>query len=592
VYYATSPAKFTVIIDNRSASPLAVAGDILFGPRPGPNESFKPLSVTPVTPTTLPAGARARIPLELAFASVGSYELRWNHDGETTTIENVPNSLQCIFAPRVPTSRDLSPWITALPRAAVNTPGLLSDYIAQTSVHRFLIDERFAFDAGANIGLGFGASWAGPGVPGRDIDALLAEARVAKASLILRVSVRASEADPRMLRAFRAYIADACRRAHGTLDGLVISPEDDGSPLTANQREVFRDYYLAGYEAAKHEDKTIQLLGAGSAQSTLELLADMQTYIDATALTDAAAQPVLLGAPDALRQKPSWILPPLLEDPWPLVPPAAALAAGAAVVPLPPPQVDHGVTAHLLGDAVLSQRVHLAAAALGPPNNPARDLPFIAVFQGDRYALAAIAGLSANTPIDASFPALARTRTLVEPVRPDEKPPYPNLEVGDDTHTMRVVDAQGSPIDCRIGDDLYIPLGDQIVYLLQAGTADELAGSLRPANVNRLPVVEIAASPLPRPRRTGILLKVRNITASEIGGRIRLIRPAPNASSPPAVLATADLAPIAPGDSIELPLDLHDPIALPPSVLIELTTTGADAIVQRTAVILPPSTGP
>ena len=76
---------------------------------------------------------------------------------------------------------------------------------------------------------------------------------------------------------------------------------------------------------------------------------------------------------------------------------------------------------------------------------------------------------------------------------PDEKPSNPNLEVSDDTHAMRVVDSGGAAVDCRVGDILYVPVGDRMVYLLEAGRADDLAGSLRPATPHRLPFLDVSA---------------------------------------------------------------------------------------------------
>ena len=81
-------------------------------------------------------------------------------------------------------------------------------------------------------------------------------------------------------------------------------------------------------------------------------------------------------------------------------------------------------------------------------------MPYIATFQGDGYAVAAVAGLSANTPIDHEFPGLARTRSTVTPAAittPDDKPPYPSVEVPDDTRSMRVVDSAGAGLDGRGG---------------------------------------------------------------------------------------------------------------------------------------------
>src|SRR5262249_11948290 len=150
------------------------------------------------------------------------------------------------------------------------------------------------------------------------------------------------------------------------------------------------------------------------------------------------------------RKLPTWLLPPPSADPWPLVPPAAGLAQNAVVVPVPPPDIDRGATLHLLGGAVFFQRVRLPAIGSAASTAPAEhaapltsNMPFIAVFQGEGFAAAATAGLSAGTDLDDAFPLLARTRTQVEPAGPDAKPQpdYPYLEVPDDTRSMRVVDS-------------------------------------------------------------------------------------------------------------------------------------------------------
>src|SRR5262249_52849324 len=162
----------------------------------------------------------------------------------------------------------------------------------------------------------------------------------------------------------------------------------------------------------------ILLLGAGTAADTSALVgADLHHYLDALAVTSSGP------ASAALKQLPLWLLPPLGAN---TCPPAVGLAQNAAVVTVSPPELDHGVTAHLLNDTVLFQPVRLVSTADAPIQ-----FPFVAVFQGDGYAVAAIAGLSAGTDLDADLPGLARARTDVSPVTADDKPPNPNLEVSD-----------------------------------------------------------------------------------------------------------------------------------------------------------------
>ncbi len=381
--------------------------------------------------------------------------------------------------------------------------------MAQTSVRRFLIDERFAFDEKANLGLSFGASF---DAPADEVNGVLAEAARAKAELVLRITAPA-KADARTLAAFKQYLTDAVQRGRGSVRAVVIAPDAKSDPA------AFRTIYLSAYESIKRSDKTILMLGAGTAQATQEfLLAEhLEAYLDAIAVTDAAGQPALL--PDAPR-RPLWILPPAIADPWTGLPPAAALAQNAAVIAVPPPHVDCGVMAHLFSGAVFLQRIYLPTPTGEGTIDPfVYELPYIAVFQGDGYAVAAVAGFSAGTPLDARYPDLARTRTVVDLAAPNDEPPGPNLEVGDDTHTMRVVDDQGSALDCRVGDHLYVPAGDRMSYVLQAGTADDLAGSLRPANTNHLPLFAVKCTSQRARRRINWQLASGKYHAARIGGK-------------------------------------------------------------------------
>jgi len=526
------------------------------------------------------------------FGAAGTYEVRWKADATAVpvTIGHASGqALQCIFAPRVTDDRNDTPWLTLLPKAAPRTSGFMADYVKQTSVHRFLIDERFAFDAQANVGLGFGASLGdGNAATTREVDTFLGEALAAKASLVLRVTVpSATIPDPKTVTAFRQYVSDAARRCRGMMRAIVVMPEAR-TEETAEGLAAYRAFYLAGYEAAKGQSKNIVMLGAGTAQATQALILkqNLGAYLDGVAVTDAAVQPMMITAEGGAK-RPLWVLPPLAADPWhvlPPTPPVAALALGAVVAPVPPPGIDRGVTAHLMGGAVLIQRVRLPVA-LDPATQPIEaaegavpfnELPFIAVFQGDGFALAAIAGLSAGTPIDAVYPELARTRTVVSPVTPDDEPAYANLEIGDDTHTMRVVDGEGSPVECRVGDSLYVPAGDKMVYVLQGGTADELAGSIRPGVLNRVPLVSIRAIQ----GEAGITVRLTNIRPAEVGGAVRLF--AQGEGGKPALLAEKAFAPILPGRTVEVPLEAGAPATEKPLIAEVVTSTQ----VQRTAVMV------
>ncbi len=582
LYYVKGEAKVALTVDNTSGQAQEFSGEIAFGPAASGGD-VNPLSVTPVETVTVAAGQRVKIPLSLTFGAAGDYQLNWHRGNAQTPIEFAPENtgvgLRCIFAPRAAKAEE-SPWLAVLPPAAVRVPGLLTDYSQQTTVWRFLIDERFAYDAKTNVGLGFGAS---TGAGAAAIDNLLAEAARAKVQLYVRVSVPLAQADdPKVIDAFRTYLFDAIRRCHGTLAAIAITPEQP--PQTAwtdIDQAAFRTFYLAGYEAAKHADKNVQLLGAGSAQATADLLLQKDprliAFVDALALSDAAGEPARAAPLLAAQKLPLVVLPPRSGK---AAPPAAALAQHATIVPIPEPETDNGVTAHLLNGTVFYKRLSISIPTADPTVAGTSNIPFIALFQGDGYTVAAIAGFSAGTDLDGQYPALAGAPTHVEPLKPDDKP-YPNLEVGDDTHSMRVVDAAGAPVDCRIGDSVFVPAADAMVYLLQGGSAEDLAGTLLPATAHRLPLLEITATQAADGK---VKLRLHNISVREQSGTLRLIRPPTAGDQAAAELAAKDFSPIEPGKQTDVSLDVA---AQPGGTLVaEITTTGPSAAVQRTAVTL------
>jgi hypothetical protein len=381
------------------------------------------------------------------------------------------------------------------------------------------------------------------------------------------------------------------RRSKGALAAIAIVP-DAPSPTepAPAARWAFQSYYLAAYGTAKRADKNITMLGAGSARSTVLLLGqELLSYIDAVAACDAAtdaamAETFLAAGSPGKPRPPLWILPAPAAGESNPIPPAAALARNAVVVPVPPSHVDHGVTAHLLNGVVFIQRVNLASLNSDAP----APLPFIALFQGDGYSVAAIAGPSAGTELDASLPGLARSRTVVEPERPDEKPRFANLEISDDTHAMRVVDAQGEVVDCRFGDSIFAPAEDKVVYLLQAGRADDLAGSLRPARANRLPLFEVAAT-LPA-NSTALNLDLKNVAFEELSAKMQIVLPERN-NAPAVVLGEKEVTTLAPGKTVQIAIDLTaDQIRQLKSspLVIEIRTQGGTSkpMIQRTTVSL------
>ena len=109
--------------------------------------------MTPIAPSTLAPGQRARIPLKLTFAGAGEYALRWKNGSQELRLDHAaaPDregtqsnglSLECIFSPaaRGGGAAPETPWLAALPRGpAVGMPGYLADYMKQTTIRRFLI---------------------------------------------------------------------------------------------------------------------------------------------------------------------------------------------------------------------------------------------------------------------------------------------------------------------------------------------------------------------------------------------------------------------------------------------------------------------
>jgi len=627
IYHVKSTATLTIMAENPTGEPQDLAGQIEFGPveppsspeppganAPEPLPAAKPLSVTPIKPITLAAGAAARIPLTLAFTGAGVYQLILKSQTTATPITSAAGSpLQCIFAPRALGARgDISPWITPLPPAAPRSPGYLADFMNQTSIRRFLIDERFAADPDRGIALGFGASLGRsedtPEISARAIDQFLREAAKSRAQLVLRVTVPVSPPasgkpgdDALTESLFERYINGALTHSNGSLTAIAIVPD---GPVPDNRREFFRRLYLAAYQAGKHIDRNLILLGAGSASDTRDLLVagpgpSLGSYVDALALSSAAEDPAIAraspGAPDD-RPPPLWILPPATSTRWP--PPPAALAAGAVVVPVPPPEVDRGATAQLLNGSVFLERIDVASDLPATPATdtapsaarsvPSASSPFIALFQGDGYALAALAGPSAGTPLDALLPGLAQARTQIEPVSTAIPPPFPNLAVDDDSHSMRALDAAGNVLDCRKGDTLYLPIDNGMIYLIEGGSAEDLAGSLRPARRNYFPAFEVRALR----DASGVHITLRNISAHDVAGKIRILHPTPpqpDSPQPIAILAESPFGALAPEKSLDIPLPAPADSAVAPgdTLVIEATLAGERAFIQRTAFRLP-----
>ncbi len=602
IYHVKSDAALTVIAENPTDDPRPLSGEIQFGTlavapaeKAAGGESvaasltdtagakrFSLISVTPIGATRIAAHGAVKIPLKLTFSGAGTYRLQIHGDDGDAEIQNSEGmTLQCIFAPRATTVGAAAlPWLTALPRPAVRVPGYLADFMGQTSIRRFLIDERFAFDAGRGVALGFGASLesadhatgAGGG-GGKRVDEFFQEAAAAHAELVLRVTVpipaeksggdpaAGERADHQAAELFARYLEGAAERSGTALAAVAIVPEFAES-ASEDRRAFFQRLYLSGAQALKQRDRNVVLLGAGSAAATRDLLFpggngqdDGRKAVDAIAVTNAADEMnsdhmAGSGIDPQLPALPLWVLPPVSGSAW--IPPAAALSAGARVAYVSAPEVDRGVTAQLFNGTSFAECITLArppgpetanvppeegdpvsatnpagtrgAAANSASGRPAiAAIPFIAVFQGDGYSVAAVAGPGAGTSLDAAFPALARTPTEIEPLAPVLQPPVPHLTVDDDSHSMRVVNEAGEAVDCRTGDTLDLPISTRMIYLLAGGSAEDLAGSLSPARPAYFPAVEISRS-----KGGGggaAVLVMRNISPGEISGKIRALIP-------------------------------------------------------------------
>jgi len=157
------------------------------------------------------------------------------------------------------------------------------------------------------------------------------------------------------------------------------------------------------------------------------------------------------------------------------------------------------------------------------------------------------------------------------------RPAYPNLEVSDDNDQLRVVDASGAPVDCRVGDTLYVPVmeGGGMMYVLASGNAEDLTALLRQGRRNRLPMVEInlsAPGSAGGGGANGVVLKLTNMRPGEKSGKVRVIDPTSKE-----VLGERTLE-LATNEATEMELAKTDG-----AVVVEVETERG---VQRTAMVL------
>ena len=535
LYYAKEEAQLEVIVENPSAGSLPFAGSIDFGPAPAGKEPFKPTSITPIAATTVDAGQRLKISLTATLPSPGSYVLRCNNQ---FIAAGNGNPLRCIFAPRGLDASD-SPWVIALPPGAVDTAGVLADFAQRTGIRRYVLDETWSPGADARMLTVAQREILWADVAGAKVGGDESGKGAGKCEVTVRLALTLA-ADTKHVAAFHQYVAELVAASKGAITAVVL---DAGNALpNAGEIARFRAYYLAAYDAAKKANKSVLMLGGGSVVNTDLFLiappgenaaANLAAYVDIVAVMDTPAdvRRALERAGDK-EKKPLWVLPSRTGAG---VPAAALKAANAAVIPVT--LADRNVVPQLLGGTVATERMHE-----GIP-------PYVAIFQGDGYAVAAIAGLGAGTLLDADAGLLALvapggtgagtpalSAATIKKDAPEGFVPDPphgpplvvepaTLEVADDARAMNAVDCRGGALACRTGDILNIPVTGEVAYLLSGGSAEDLTGLLRTALPHGLPrvAVSVRSFVVPTFKTPGkLVVSFKNITAGEISGSIEV----------------------------------------------------------------------
>ncbi|MEI8197188.1 MAG: hypothetical protein WCI73_14920, partial [Phycisphaerae bacterium] len=424
IYYAREPARCTLLIENPNAAPTIFQGQIAFGPAPADGQAFKPLTITPLTETTIAPRQRAKIEVTGTVGPPGRYEFRWNNQpvdvvgGQTGELE-----VRCIFPPRDRAAETLpaedqkaaaaeggaakvakppAPWVMRLPRAAALVPGYLADFSARTSISRFILEDPWPIPTSSANGP---AVFGGPlALNGTELQTLLAQVRAAQVRLTIRLALTPEAlTEPAQLTALHAHITALLQAAGKSVEGIVVTLPAASPPAgQVSLREAAIAHYLAVYDAAKKHDRNIVMLGLGSVTHTGNIIfrhdaasPDLTPYVDALAITQRFGELWQLNqaiAPPNLSdrkfapvwpKKPIWILPhpphekaaagagEVFESPALALAQSslAGLVGGLKAVPVP--DFDRGVTVHLFGQSVFYQRLR--------PDLP----PFLAAFQGN-----------------------------------------------------------------------------------------------------------------------------------------------------------------------------------------------------------------
>jgi len=505
LYYPNEAGKLSILIQNPAGVAQEFAGSFKFVRRTADGTPAVPISITPITATPIAAGQQALLELAVTFATPGTYEIIW--DQHPLAAAAAGGTLECIYAPRgAEAAPGEAPWIAPLPANAFMVAGFLEDYAKRTGVHRFVWDCPWQpGQQGAPAGDGHALTEP-------ELAAALQGLKASGSQLVVRLRVRTDgAAEPAGLS---AYVTALLAKCNGACRAVVV---DVDPALVSAAPEVARGIYLAAYAGAKKQGPDVMLLGFSHAAATRALLsgllagARLDDYVDAVAVDGTPADTLWAMDPAGAGKRAVWILPEAAAAPATLVPAAVALAGGAKVVPVPPG--DRGVTLHLLGGAVLYQQLHAACP------------PFLAVFQGNGLAVAAVAGMGAGTPQDLAWPGLlAAAGVPPRDVTAGPGPDDPQLEVADPDSSFRVVNWAGDTINCRRGDLLRLPVDQRVCYLVASGMAEDLVAALRTADLRN--VLEVEVQPLrllaadaghPNPR---LELRLRNATDHEVKGSI------------------------------------------------------------------------
>lgn len=557
---------FGEVVESAGSSPPPPAGKSESGTG-GNGDEFKKLSITPLTATVIAPGKRAKVEVSGLVGPPGRYEFRWN---QTRILSPSGLEVRCIYPPHaagkgeteeaapgtenpsttLPQTRKPALWVMRMPRPAANNPDYLADFSKRTGINRFVLEDTWPIPQAdtADGHLRFGGPLA---LTAGEFQELLTQAQQAKVHLIFRVTLHSpAPGEAAQLKAFHEHIAALLKVAGNSVQAMIINmPSSD--PAALPPPSTIASYYLAAYDAAKKHNKNIVMLGLGSVSQTKAGLLDplpgqvsLAPYVDALGTSMKYGELWRLHQPDLknfLAQHPLWILPsPPHENngdaipdtvevgnsatPWEMEEsPAIALAqvgvgaeglkpndkngvagggGGLRLAAVPVPDLDRGVTLHLFGEAVFYQRIR--------PELPL----FIGVFQGNDYAVAAVAGLGAGAPNDLDWPNLPLNSHGI-------------LEIADDADEMRVVDERGYPVACRIADVLRIPLDHQVRYVLKSGSAEELNAMLHAGEIRNMPLLEVREAELVAADASQNLgdrlkIRIRNATRYEAAGEIKV----------------------------------------------------------------------